>query len=233
MCSGIRDAANLSWKLDRVLRGLSGPKILDTYTSERKTHLQHAITMSVELGKVICVLDPVQADERDKRMIAAEADPARVLPVTALPVLGPGIVADGIDVPTLRGTLLPQFPVHRHGQSVLLDDATGPGALLLIHGTEHTVGTEHAAALEAAGVRVMTIAVTGDPDLLDQKHCWTEWFDQHKVVCVLVRPDHYVFGAVESYTDLGQLADQYLFALQTDCTEKTVTDEFRAAPAAL
>jgi 2-polyprenyl-6-methoxyphenol hydroxylase-like FAD-dependent oxidoreductase len=136
MCSGLRDAANLSWKLDRVLRGTSDHALLDSYTSERSIHLQHAIAMSVELGKVICVLDDAQATERDHRMIAAGADPRRVLPVTALPVLGPGVTADIIDIAPLRGTLLPQFPVMHEGRVDLLDDATGPGALLLIHGDD-------------------------------------------------------------------------------------------------
>ncbi len=35
MCSGIRDAANLAWKLDLVLRGTAPAALLDTYTSER------------------------------------------------------------------------------------------------------------------------------------------------------------------------------------------------------
>jgi len=35
MCSGIRDAANLAWKLDLVLKELAGPALLDTYMLER------------------------------------------------------------------------------------------------------------------------------------------------------------------------------------------------------
>jgi 2-polyprenyl-6-methoxyphenol hydroxylase-like FAD-dependent oxidoreductase len=115
MCSGLRDAANLSWKLDRVLRGESGPALLGTYTRERAVHLQHAISLSVELGKVICVLDERQAADRDARMIAGGADPAAVLPVTAAPVLGDGVKFPGCP---LAGTLAPSFPVD--GRPVLL-----------------------------------------------------------------------------------------------------------------
>src|SRR4030095_5915807 len=35
MCSGIRDAANLAWKLDLWLRGTADERLLDTYASER------------------------------------------------------------------------------------------------------------------------------------------------------------------------------------------------------
>ncbi|MGW5641105.1 bifunctional 3-(3-hydroxy-phenyl)propionate/3-hydroxycinnamic acid hydroxylase MhpA, partial [Streptomyces sp. NPDC003832] len=79
MCSGLRDAANLAWKLDLVLGGHADPALLDTYTSERSEHVQHAIGMSMALGQVICVLDPDAAAARDARMIAAGADPRHAL----------------------------------------------------------------------------------------------------------------------------------------------------------
>ena len=70
MCSGFRDAANLAWKLDLVLRGQAGEALLDTYAAERRAHVQHAIGMSVNLGKVICQADPKAAADRDTVMLA-------------------------------------------------------------------------------------------------------------------------------------------------------------------
>jgi flavoprotein hydroxylase len=43
MCSGIRDAAHLSFKLGLVLRGAADPTVLDTYRIERDAHVRHAI----------------------------------------------------------------------------------------------------------------------------------------------------------------------------------------------
>jgi 2-polyprenyl-6-methoxyphenol hydroxylase-like FAD-dependent oxidoreductase len=209
MCSGLRDAANLSWKLDRVLRGQSDISLLDTYTSERSIHLQHAITMSVELGKVICVLDETQAAERDRRMIEGGADPARVLPITALPVLGGGVTADTIGIRALRGTLLPQFPVRPQENADRLDDLTGPGALLLIAGDDRSSADPAAELLDRCAVRVFSIAAHGSPDLLDEAGTWTEWFAVNDIACVLVRPDHYIFGALASRDNIAQLAEQY------------------------
>ena len=194
MCSGLRDVANLCWKLDRVLRGESDLALLDTYTSERSIHLQHAIAMSVELGRVICILDEQQAAERDARMIAGGADPARVLPVAALPVLGDGVLAD--DSSTLRGTLAPQFPVERDGHRVLLDDVTGYGALLL---TLDEAG-------EDFGGRSFTI---GSVELGDPDGAWRAWFDAHHIRAVLIRPDHYIFGAVTDLADAKELITRY------------------------
>jgi len=36
LCSGIRDASNLAWKLDLALRSEAGEELLDSYTAERK-----------------------------------------------------------------------------------------------------------------------------------------------------------------------------------------------------
>jgi hypothetical protein len=195
MCSGLRDVANLCWKLDRVLRGESDFALLDTYTSERSVHLQHAIAMSVELGRVICVLDEQQAADRDARMIAGGADPASVLPVSALPVLGEGVLADSPATSTLRGTLAPQFPVERDGHRALLDDVTGDGPVLL---TLDEVS-------EDFGGRAFTLG----PGLRDPDGDWTRWFEAHHIRAVLIRPDHYVFGAVTDPADTQELVARY------------------------
>ena len=52
MCAGIRDAANLAWKLDYVLRGAE-TKLLDTYASERQKNVRQFIELTVRLGKLI------------------------------------------------------------------------------------------------------------------------------------------------------------------------------------
>ena len=52
MCAGIRDAANLAWKLSAVLSG-APDELLDTYQSERKENARAFIAKSVELGRLI------------------------------------------------------------------------------------------------------------------------------------------------------------------------------------
>ncbi|MFD3744008.1 bifunctional 3-(3-hydroxy-phenyl)propionate/3-hydroxycinnamic acid hydroxylase [Nocardia sp. NPDC058633] len=215
MCSGLRDAANLAWKLDRVLRGVSSPDLLDTYTSERSVHLQHAVAMSVELGKVICVLDPEEAARRDARMIAGNADPAVVLPVTARPVLGSGAVrASG----ELSGTMSPQLPVEADGTAVLLDGTTGYGALLILAAQRPAAGLldeSLLASLTEAEVTALSLADSGNPDLRDHNGAWTAWLTANSVAAVLIRPDHYVFGTAETIDGAATLAADYLACLTT------------------
>src|SRR3954471_22860124 len=103
MCSGIRDAANLAWKLDLVLTGRAGPDLLATYEEERRPSAVFAIDFSIELGKVICVPDPTEAAARDEAMAAAVT--SEVSEVAGLPGLAAGPVQ-----PTapLAGEQLPQ-----------------------------------------------------------------------------------------------------------------------------
>jgi 2-polyprenyl-6-methoxyphenol hydroxylase-like FAD-dependent oxidoreductase len=90
LCAGIRDAANLAWKVDLVLRSLAPEALLDTYQQERLPHARRAIELSMELGRVICVPDPAEAAARDAAMAAA----VRPEPVDApqLPGLDGGLV---------------------------------------------------------------------------------------------------------------------------------------------
>jgi 2-polyprenyl-6-methoxyphenol hydroxylase-like FAD-dependent oxidoreductase len=103
MCTGIRDAANLAWKLDLILTGRAGPDLLATYEEERRPSAVFAIDFSIELGKVICVPDPAEAAARDEAMAAAVT--GEVSEVAGLPGLTAGLVHP--DAP-LAGEQFPQ-----------------------------------------------------------------------------------------------------------------------------
>ena len=53
MCAGIRDVANLAWKLARVLRGKDDDALLDSYETERAPHVREYIARAVRLGGLI------------------------------------------------------------------------------------------------------------------------------------------------------------------------------------
>jgi flavoprotein hydroxylase len=203
MCSGIRDATNLAWKLDLVLRHRAPRELLDTYTEERRTHLQHAIHMSVELGKIICVLDPDLAAERDARMIAGGADPAVVMPEPPPNGLTDGVLqhdATGLPSPG-AGELSEQHRVRHRGDERLLDDfLDGPGFTLLTDGL--TAADLSPAARELLGrweVRVVPLAAPDDgaddgDGYVDVQGGYVPAMRARSSAAVLVRPDFYVFG---------------------------------------
>ena len=50
---GVRDAANLCWKLDGVLRGELPESVLDSYEAERKPHVKQVTRRAVFVGRII------------------------------------------------------------------------------------------------------------------------------------------------------------------------------------
>jgi 3-(3-hydroxy-phenyl)propionate hydroxylase len=92
MCSGVRDAHNLVWKLALVRRGLAGDELLDTYEAERSPHVRSIIETAVALGGLLQTTDPAVAASRDARLLDPDAEqPAR----SELPGLSTGVITDG------------------------------------------------------------------------------------------------------------------------------------------
>lgn len=63
--SGLRDAANLSWKLAEVLAGRAGTELLNTYTTERQAHAAATVNLSVRMGTVMMTESRLRAGLRD------------------------------------------------------------------------------------------------------------------------------------------------------------------------
>jgi 3-(3-hydroxy-phenyl)propionate hydroxylase len=114
MCSGLRDAANLAWKLRDVIAGRASEQLLDTYAIERMEHVRAYIELAVELGGIIQATDPEIARKRDAELIA---NPTMLRPIT--PRLGPGLHGDA---PPPAGTRAAQ---PRLGDGERIDDRVG------------------------------------------------------------------------------------------------------------
>jgi 3-(3-hydroxy-phenyl)propionate hydroxylase len=52
MNSGVRDAANLAWKLAAVIAGRIGPGLLDSYERERRGHVEEMIRLALRMGAI-------------------------------------------------------------------------------------------------------------------------------------------------------------------------------------
>lgn len=73
--SGVRDAANLAWKLAAVLSGRAGPVLLDTYEQERRPHARATIDLSVRLGGIVMTTSRARALTRDALITVARRLP--------------------------------------------------------------------------------------------------------------------------------------------------------------
>jgi 2-polyprenyl-6-methoxyphenol hydroxylase-like FAD-dependent oxidoreductase len=192
MCSGIRDAFTLAWHLDLVLRGQADESTLDMYTSERCAHLRHAIALSVELGKVICIADEEQAAARDEAMLSIAADASAPAIEPPPPVLGAGIREDGDgDGASAAGTLFPQARVSIDGRMALLDDEIAGGFALYTFGASTNAVLDAEELDYARELPISLVEITAEMDVED---AYSAWFDAHGCTAALVRPDFYVFG---------------------------------------
>jgi flavoprotein hydroxylase len=225
MCSGLRDAANLAWKLDLVLGGHADAALLDTYTSELKSHVRHAIGMSVELGKVICVTDPDVAAERDAFMISRAADPKQILPPLPPPMLTEGLLhraADGTTAPG-AGLLCPQARLHHHGRTGPSDDVVGPEGVIVAATLDPTrvLSPAQQGFLKSIGARLLHLLPAETPTeelseqaAVDVDRCYLPRLADGGHIGVIIRPDHYRFSAAATAAELAAQVDDLRAQLQ-------------------
>ncbi len=210
MCAGLRDAANLAWKLDLVLEGLASDALLDTYESERVPQVRRVIEFSIELGKVICVADPARAAARDAAMIAAAKDRGPTPPLPA-PAIGPGLLVD--DDP-LAGHLFPQGEVRQGDSSGRFDDVVGRGFTLMspVADPASRLAPELAGFFASLGGISAQVAPGGP--VHDLHGGYARWFAANGVGIVLQRPDFHVFGTAPTIDGTAALVGGLRSALE-------------------
>lgn len=194
MCSGLRDALTLSWKLAAVLDGHSPERILDDYEVERSAQVDAVIEISMQLGQIICVPDPQAAAGRDEAFFSGNVPP---------PPEFPGLVGGMIDSDTagapkgLAGKLLPHGEVTIGGKTTRLDDLReGIGFTLLVNGISHEDMTPAVgAALKALNCQVVPFSAT---EFSDDTGRLTEMFKASGAKAILARPDFYAYGSANS-----------------------------------
>lgn len=206
MCQGVRDAANLAWKLIAVVQGqvqgVAADRLLDSYGQERKAHVRALTQRIKEIGAVICERDETRARERDARLLRECGGVVKDTPrQDVLPKLASGCLSDR-DHPA-RGTLFPQ-PRIAVGDSVhLMDDVQG-------HGWRWVGDGQLPAPSETQG---WTTLVLGD-SLQETQGVLARWFATHGCHAALVRPDNYVFGVARTTEDAENLRREWQQTLQ-------------------
>ena len=191
MCAGVRDAANLAWKLDAALAGRAPEALLDTYESERKPHVRALIELAVRLGSIIQTTDPEQATERDAKFKAGRPEVFELPPQ----LLGAGAFDATPDSPAGR-----PFPQPRLEDGRLLDDLLGRRSAVIGHRDALSAA---APATAQRWLRSNAIVIDRPEPLLD------EWLRAHNASAVILRPDRYIVGVARSGADLDRIS-QYL-----------------------
>jgi flavoprotein hydroxylase len=209
MCAGMRDAANLAWKLDLVLAGRAAEGVLGTYASERIPQVRQVIELSIALGKVICVADPQEAAARDARMIAAAREMGYTPPLPA-PAIGPGL---GLAGDPLAGHLFLQGRVRCGGVTGRFDDVVGRGFTLLSPVADPASRLDPELRAAFVSLPGTSAHIGADGPVQDVDASYARWFAQHGVGVVLQRPDFHIFGTASTIDGTAALVAQLRAAL--------------------
>ena len=218
MCQGVRDVANLCWKLQLALRGRAGERLLDTYATERATHVRRYTTLIKDIGRLICERDPDAARARDRRLLAEAGGVVQTMPRQQLiPPLTSGFIAR--DAHGANGTMFPQ-PRVRDGNTlalapatVLLDSKSGTGFRIAVHGDFPLGALRRHDLITRLGATVVRFAAAAAADAGASPHGYTvtecdglvaRWFEQHQCGAAVVRPDNIVYGVATRAEGLDQ-----------------------------
>ncbi|MFF3941498.1 bifunctional 3-(3-hydroxy-phenyl)propionate/3-hydroxycinnamic acid hydroxylase [Streptomyces phaeofaciens] len=201
MAAGVRDAANLCWKLAAVLRGELPETVLDSYEAERKPHVKEVTRRAVFVGRIITERRRPVARVRDTVLRAvrrATGVTGRLVDAHWIPVAHyakgfqahPRTRASGRQIPQPRVT-------GPDGDRVRLDDALG-GRWLLLHGGPPAPQP----AWDRSGVPSLAVLPAGsrpaEGAIVDHDGVLLAWMAEHRAATLALRPDAYVYAAARA-----------------------------------
>jgi 3-(3-hydroxy-phenyl)propionate hydroxylase len=194
MCQGIRDVTNLAWKLEAVLAGQAGDSLLDTYAEERSRHVRTLTARIKVIGHHICERDPDAARRRDESLLEQGGGTApTVTRQEIVPPLETGLLSE--QPHPANGTLFPQPWIISTKGVRRMDELVGYGWRLILD------GRKLAGPVELSQPPI-TSAIIGGPGIQEQDEILATWFERHHCIGAIVRPDHYVYGVMETIGDI-------------------------------
>ncbi|MGL5939255.1 MAG: bifunctional 3-(3-hydroxy-phenyl)propionate/3-hydroxycinnamic acid hydroxylase [Waterburya sp.] len=212
MCSGIRDAQNVCWKLDLVLRGLAPDKLLDTYQTERLPHVQEIVKLATRAFKIFKTRNPFLALVRNLILRILRRNNRKFQNVGSdMPPLKHGILANSLEnKQSVAGQMFIQPQVlKKTGQLVLLDRILGNNFAILGLDTDwlDVITLESEAFLSNLSLKLICVV----PQISDRSNKFPDWVEliedtsqqisdwlaKQQTEIVIIRPDRYVFGVCD------------------------------------
>ena len=216
MNGGMKDAANLAWKLAAVIAGNADPGILDSYEMERAQNVRSMVNVSRRLGAVIMPTNRTVARLRDTVFALLNLSSNFRAFVRRGGVLPPpqisksALTSAGRD--SLIGQMLPQPDVSSGRDVQPLDSFLGCHQWLVLGiGFDPTAALSNRdrAILSGLGARLVAInAADVDPMTLPlqcRDQTFVDWAKARRLGGVLVRPDRFIAERLTPRTELRSL----------------------------
>ncbi len=183
LVSGLRDAANLCWKLAWVVQGRADPKILDSYDQERRPHAKAMIDMAKLMGRLVMPRNAAVAllthgFMRLTRYVSPLRRHFEELHIKPKNAFRTGLfVTNGASATLSRGAAIAQGRVRSvDGVIQLSDDVMGPGLTLIGfgHDPQQQLDRDLLRRFTSAGGKVVQIAHYGQRLHIEPERCWED-----------------------------------------------------------
>lgn len=171
LVAGLRDVANLAWKLSWVCHGRAQPSLLDTYDQERRPHAKAMIDLAQMMGRLVMPSNHAAAFMTHGLMRVMTRIPRLKRLFENLEIKPPNRFKVGCFVKPVRGAKLrrgEQMPQAwlkppTAGEVVLSDDVLGTGLVMVGFGVDPSAGLPPALtqAWVASGGRFIQIDPRG------------------------------------------------------------------------
>lgn len=140
MNAGLRDTANVAWKVAMVVRKQAPPALLGSYELERRGPIWSMIQLAVTMGEIIMPRSKQDAELRSSLFAKLDEFPGgreflMGMKFKPQPRYEDGVFVDlaALNVPgSLVGAMIPQPTVTVNGHPQKLDDVIGPKFALLV-----------------------------------------------------------------------------------------------------
>lgn len=201
LCAGLRDAANLAWKIAAAGGDpVRHDRLLDTYESERKPHVTRMIRLAVTTGWAMTGGQGRAAALRSLLLSQVVRLPnlKNAMLRSASPRLGPGplVIGPTRRGPRLAGALMPQPLLTVDGVEHRLDDLLGTGFAIVTRIPEPAGITRLSTSLNAALVHATgTGTEIRFPDgrrLTGHEEVLASWLHRAGAHAAVIRPDRTV-----------------------------------------
>ena len=196
MCAGIRDAANLTWKLALVLDGRADDRLLATYEAERRPYARRVVQMAIAVGWLMTGGGPHTSRLRraalkfvtrlpgaEERALTAAWPAFRSGPLTA-------------DADRLAGRLCPQPRVATADGEVLMDEALGDGFAVITRAPHAAEAFDPPTRAFFTALDTKVLALHADP-ATDVDGALTALLDGAGADALLLRPDRVVAASAD------------------------------------
>ena len=196
LCQGIKDAYNLSWKIDGIENNNFSTKILDSYTDERYEVVEFAIKTAIKQQNIIASQSSIQSFFRDSFLRIAKLFP-KLLSFLSFSYdwkYSNGIIDNDLYPNKINGIVIPQPSLDIVHNGMNFDQVIGEGFALILFKIDNE--TEHRIT-KLKNINIFNNIINIDNYSFKEDKSFIEWLSNNNINAAIVKPDKHVYGCCD------------------------------------